>query len=42
MACHQAARAAVNLGYKNVFIMSEGIQGWKKAGQPVEKGESSA
>jgi len=42
MACHQAARAAVKLGYKNVFIMSEGIQGWQKAGKAVEKGDRSA
>ena len=42
MACHQAARAAVNFGYKNVFIMSAGIQGWQKAGKPVEKGDTSA
>jgi rhodanese-related sulfurtransferase len=42
MACHQAARAAVNLGYKNVYIMSAGIQGWEKAGKPVEKGDRSA
>jgi len=38
MACHQAARAAVAYGYKNVFIMPAGIQGWEKAGKPVEKG----
>ena len=38
MACHQAARAAVTLGYRNVYIMSAGIQGWEKAGRPVEKG----
>jgi rhodanese-related sulfurtransferase len=37
MACHQAARAAVGYGYKNVYIMSAGIQGWEKAGKPVEK-----
>jgi rhodanese-related sulfurtransferase len=36
MACHQAARAAVEYGYKNVYIMSVGIDGWKKAGKPVE------
>jgi rhodanese-related sulfurtransferase len=42
MACHQAARAAVNYGYRNVFIMSAGIQGWEKAGKPVEKGTSSS
>jgi rhodanese-related sulfurtransferase len=38
MACHQAARAAVELGYKNVFVMPDGIQGWKKAGKAVEAG----
>ena len=42
MACHQGARAALSFGYKNVYIMSAGIQGWQKAGKPVEKGESSA
>jgi rhodanese-related sulfurtransferase len=29
---------ALKLGYKNVFIMPEGIAGWEKAGLPVEKG----
>ena len=38
MACHQAAREAVKLGYTKVFVMSAGIQGWQKAGKPVEKG----
>jgi rhodanese-related sulfurtransferase len=42
MACHQAARAAVNYGYKNVYIMSAGIQGWQKAGKPVEKGNPAS
>jgi rhodanese-related sulfurtransferase len=42
MACHEAARAAVTYGYKNVYIMSAGIQGWQKAGKPVEKGNPSA
>ena len=42
MACHEAARAAVSYGYKNVYIMSAGIQGWQKAGKPVEKGDTSA
>jgi rhodanese-related sulfurtransferase len=42
MACHAAARAAVKYGYKNVHIMSAGIQGWEKAGKPVEKGNSSS
>ncbi len=30
--------SALKLGYKNVFIMPEGIRGWKKAGKPVDKG----
>jgi rhodanese-related sulfurtransferase len=38
MACHGAARRAAQLGYKNVFVMPEGITGWKKAGKPVAKG----
>jgi rhodanese-related sulfurtransferase len=42
MACHQAARAAVTLGYQNVYIMSAGIQGWQKAGKPAEKGNPSS
>jgi len=36
MASHQSARRAVELGYKNVFVMSDGIDGWKKGGHPVE------
>jgi rhodanese-related sulfurtransferase len=42
MACHQAARAAVTYGYQKVYIMSAGIQGWQKAGKPVEKGNPSS
>jgi rhodanese-related sulfurtransferase len=38
MACHQAAREAVKLGYKSVYIMPAGIKGWEKAGKTVEKG----
>ena len=38
MACHQAARAAVSYGYKNVFVMPDGSEGWVKAGKPTEKG----
>ncbi len=33
-----AARAAAKAGYKNVFVMSDGIQGWVKAGKPVQRG----
>jgi rhodanese-related sulfurtransferase len=35
-ACHEGARRALKLGYKNVYIMPAGIQGWQKAGLPVE------
>jgi rhodanese-related sulfurtransferase len=28
----------VELGYTSVFIMPEGIEGWVKAGKPIEKG----
>ena len=38
LASHQAARHALEMGYSNVFIMPEGIQGWVKAGKPIEKG----
>ena len=38
MASHQAAREATKLGYANVFVMPDGIQGWVKAGKPVQKG----
>jgi rhodanese-related sulfurtransferase len=37
MACHEGAKKAIELGYKNVFIMPQGIMGWEKAGKPVEK-----
>jgi rhodanese-related sulfurtransferase len=35
-ASHKAAAQAVDLGYKNVFVYKGGIEGWKKAGKPVE------
>jgi len=38
LASHEAARRALELGYTSVFIMPEGIQGWVKAGKPIEKG----
>ena len=40
MASHQAAGRAVEMGYANVFVMPAGIDGWLKAGKPVEKGRS--
>ncbi len=39
-ACHQGARAALKLGYTNVFIMPEGIAGWEQAKLPTEKKSS--
>lgn len=35
MASHEAARRAVNAGYKDVSVMVDGIMGWKDAGQPT-------
>jgi rhodanese-related sulfurtransferase len=34
-ASHEAAKRASGLGYKHVYIMPKGIDGWKAAGQPV-------
>ena len=38
MECHHAARRAAELGYREVFIMSSGIQGWVKSGKKVATG----
>jgi rhodanese-related sulfurtransferase len=35
MACHSGAKAALALGYTNVYIMPAGIAGWEKSGKPV-------
>ena len=35
-ACHVGAQAALKLGYRNVFIMPEGIAGWESAKLPTE------
>jgi len=40
MECHQAARRAADLGYREIFVMPSGIQGWIKAGKPVVKGDA--
>jgi len=37
MASHEAAKRATAAGYKDVNVMADGIQGWKKAGKPTEK-----
>jgi rhodanese-related sulfurtransferase len=37
MASHQAARRAVDAGYTDVSVMSDGIKGWIEAGQSVAK-----
>jgi len=39
MASHEAARRAAKMGYARVYVMPEGIDGWVKAGLPVEKGK---
>jgi rhodanese-related sulfurtransferase len=36
-ASHEAAKQAAKYGYKNLYIMSAGIDGWAAAGKPVEK-----
>lgn len=36
-ASHAAAERATNAGYNDVNVLSDGIMGWKKAGQPVAK-----
>lgn len=33
MASHDAAKVAVKAGYAHVFVMADGIEGWKKAGK---------
>lgn len=38
MASHDAARRAAKLGYRKVFVMAAGIDGWTKEGRPVERG----
>ena len=40
MECHQSARRAVELGYREVFIMPSGIMGWVQAGKAVVKGDA--
>ena len=34
-AAAEAARKAVTAGYRQVWVMPEGIRGWARAGQPV-------
>jgi hypothetical protein len=33
MASHQAARRAVEMGFKDVNVLSDGLMGWKKSGR---------
>jgi rhodanese-related sulfurtransferase len=35
IASHEAARRALAAGYTNVSVMSDGIMGWKAAGEPT-------
>jgi len=34
----EAAEIAYTLGYRNIFILKDGIKGWKEAGNKIEKG----
>jgi rhodanese-related sulfurtransferase len=36
-ASHDAAKVAMKAGYTNVYVMADGIDGWKKAGKPTQK-----
>lgn len=35
MVSHEAARVAAKLGWTNVWVMTDGIKGWEKAGLPT-------
>ena len=35
-AAADAARKAIAAGYRDVWVMAPGIEGWKQAGQPVD------
>jgi rhodanese-related sulfurtransferase len=41
-ASHDAAKVAIKAHYKNVSVMADGIEGWKKAGKPIEKAPASS
>ena len=41
MASHHAAREAAKQGFKNVYVMGDGIDGWIKAGKPTESKKKS-
>jgi len=42
MASHEAARRAVAAGYKDVSVMSDGIEGWAALHQPVQHLDDAA
>ena len=37
MASHRGAGRALTMGYTNVFVMTEGLAGWTKAGKQVQQ-----
>lgn len=41
-ASHRAAERATALGYKKVFVMVDGIYGWKSAGKPLDPYKSAS
>jgi len=36
-----AAQEALRLGYRNVYLMPEGIFGWARSGRPMEHGSAT-
>ena len=37
MASHRGAGRAINMGYTNVYVMTEGSSGWNAAGKPTRQ-----
>lgn len=37
LSSHSAAKRAMKAGFADVSVMADGIDGWRKAGKPVEK-----
>jgi rhodanese-related sulfurtransferase len=36
-ASHDAARRAIQFGFKKVYVMTDGIEGWKNANKPIAR-----
>ena len=37
MASHRGAGRAINMGYTNVYVMTEGSSGWSAAGKATQQ-----